>query len=190
MINLKIIDIQNNAMVLDFTTMTGDKKENEENKEEAGVKVNNQRLNTPTLKKMALINDGSQALKEEIQESYLRVKAAKHGMRLRDLVPSHGIQFYLPNKLNYIKPKDYQRIQMQPSTTKNKDFDEKDSNTFLTSLNQSQMIKNSSNAQGKESLDKSINNNLNKSVNLSINKGHHKSKSFNISTNNLPATTK
>lgn len=32
---------------------------------------------------MALINDGSQALKDEIQESYLRVKAAKHGVQLR-----------------------------------------------------------------------------------------------------------
>lgn len=190
MINLKIISIQSNALVLDFTTMTGDKKENEDNKEEAGIKVNNQRLNTPKLKKMALINDGSQALKEEIQESYLRVKAAKHGMRLKDLVPSHGIQFYLPNKLMYIKPKDYQKQQIQPSSTKNRDVEEKESNTFLTSLNHSQIVKNSTMAQAKESVEKFSNNNLNKSVNLSISKGHQKSKSFNISTNNLPATTK
>lgn len=190
MINLKIISIQSNALVLDFTTMTGDKKENEDSKEEAGIKVNNQRLNTPKLKKMALINDGSQALKEEIQESYLRVKAAKHGMRLKDLVPSHGIQFYLPNKLMYIKPKDYQKQQIQPSSTKNRDVEEKESNTFLTSLNHSQIVKNSTMAQAKESVEKFSNNNLNKSVNLSISKGHQKSKSFNISTNNLPATTK
>jgi hypothetical protein len=69
---------------------------------------------------MALINDGSQVLKEEIHESYLRVKAAKHGMRLEDLVPDHGIEFYLPNKLNYVKPKEYQKLPSQktPSTSK------------------------------------------------------------------------
>lgn len=78
--------------------MIGEKKPEENVKEVQGERVNNQRLNTPSLKRMALINDGSQALKDEINESYLRVKAAKHGTKLNELVPEHGIKFYLPNK--------------------------------------------------------------------------------------------
>ena len=87
-----------NNLMPDLSAIIGEKKPEEDTKEASEERVNTRRLNTPTLKRLALINDGSQALKNEINESYLRVKAAKHGMRLSELVPDHGISFYLPNK--------------------------------------------------------------------------------------------
>lgn len=135
------------------------------------------------MKRLALINDGSQALKDEIQESYLRVKAARHGMKLRDLVPNHGMRFYLPNKISYVKPKEYQKVNttltsMSPNssmlkhskTTKNRDRLENPSNTFLTSLNQSQAFDTSNNKlnTGPKSIERSFNQKINNSFNLFV----------------------
>jgi len=108
-------------MMPDLTSIIGDKKVQEESEKEAtGPKFNTQRLNTPTLKRMALVNDGRQALKDEINESYLRVKAAKHGMKLEDLVPNHGIEFYMPQKIDYIKPKERHKVLLTKSTLTSK----------------------------------------------------------------------
>lgn len=145
-----------------------------EPKEQQNITVNNQRLNTPSLKRLALINDGSQALKDEIHESYLRVKAAKHGMKLKDLVPNHdNFSFYLPNKLNYVRPKEYQKIGTslassttptikQSRTTKHRDNEDRDTNTFLTSVNQSNPMTNSKSKM----VDRSFNQKLNSSINM------------------------
>ena len=65
----------------------------EENEEKP---FKNHRLNTPSLKRIALVNDGTTILKQEITESFLRVKAAKHGARLREIMPAHERDFYLP----------------------------------------------------------------------------------------------
>lgn len=139
---------------------------------------------------MALINDGSQALKEEIQESYLRVKAAKHGMKLEDLVPKHDIQFYLPNKLNYVKPKDYQKASHKyAQSTKHGGEDTKISNTFLTSLNHSQVI--TRDAQGIKSVERSMQATKKPQNLLNISHaGHQKTKSVNFTSPKLPGTTK
>jgi hypothetical protein len=117
----------------DLTSMLGDKKKVKDVQKEPGTIVNTNRLNTPKLRRMALINDGSQALKDEINESYLRVKAAKHGMRLSDVIPDHGLKFYLPNKHNYIKPKEYQKVPdyRDASFTRYDDKEEGLSNTFI-----------------------------------------------------------
>ena len=64
----------------------------------------NTRLNTPSMKRLALINDGNAMLKQEIAESFLRVKAAKHGSRLAEIMPSHKLEFYAPEKTRYFKP--------------------------------------------------------------------------------------
>ena len=61
-------------------------------------------LNTPSLKRLALVNDGNAMLKQEIAESFLRVKAAKHGSRLAEIMPSHKLEFYAPEKTRYFKP--------------------------------------------------------------------------------------
>ena len=37
-------------------------------------------------------------LKDEISESSLRLKAAKYGLPLRDIVPEYDNTFYLPQK--------------------------------------------------------------------------------------------
>jgi len=39
--------------------------------------------------KMAIISDSSDMLKQEIEESVLRLKAAKHGVKLSSIVPHH-----------------------------------------------------------------------------------------------------
>jgi hypothetical protein len=58
----------------------------------------NEKLNTPSMKRLAQVTDGSTALKDEITESMLRMKAAKHGSRVKKLVPDHPIDFYLPER--------------------------------------------------------------------------------------------
>jgi len=40
-------------------------------------------------------------LKEEIDESLLRLKAAKFGHALEDIMPQYSNAFYLPDKSNY-----------------------------------------------------------------------------------------
>lgn len=122
----------------DLSAMIGEKKAEEEVKETSGERVNIQRLNTPTLR-MALAYDSSQALKDEINESYMRVKAAKHGVKLTEIVPEHDINFYLPNKLNYIKPKEYQKVKQREQVSSKHSSHRENSNTFLTSLNRSQV---------------------------------------------------
>lgn len=181
-----------NNLMPDLSSMIGEKKKEEDVKKKPGINVNTYRLNTPKLKRMALINDGSQALKDEINESYLRVKAAKHGMRLSDVIPNHGIKFYLPNKLNYIRPKEYQKVaDYNTKTTNHEDHDSGVSNTFITgiaTLNQSRIL---SNKLGLNSTKHSTNNNLNKSALLRPSQpSHFKSKSMNISKMMVPSTTK
>ena len=68
--------------------------------------LHNTRLNTPTLKRLSMVNDGNSILKQEIAESFLRVKAAKHGSRLAEIMPSHKIDFFAPEKIRYFKPPD------------------------------------------------------------------------------------
>lgn len=181
-----------NNLMPDLSSMIGEKKKEEDVKKKPGINVNTYRLNTPKLKRMALINDGSQALKDEINESYLRVKAAKHGMKLSDVIPNHGIKFYLPNKLNYIRPKEYQKVaDYNTKSTNHEDYDEGGSNTFITGvaqLNQSRAI---SNKLGLRSTERSLKDNLNKSALLNANQpGHSKTKSMNISRIIAPSTTK
>ena len=46
--------------------------------------------------------DAREVLQEEINESVLRLKQAKFGHRLEDIVPSHKDSFYLPDKSIYV----------------------------------------------------------------------------------------
>jgi hypothetical protein len=46
-------------------------------------------------------------LKDEISESSLRLKAAKYGLPLRDIVPEYDNTFYLPQKDQFILKKPY-----------------------------------------------------------------------------------
>ena len=180
-------------MMPDLTSIIGDKKVQEESEKEAtGPKFNTQRLNTPTLKRMALVNDGRQALKDEINESYLRVKAAKHGMKLEDLVPNHGIEFYMPQKIDYIKPKERHKVLLTKSTltSKNTLTRGKETNTFITSLNHSQVVTKSK-QHAMSPIERSVQHKLNQS---SVVTGHHpgrqKNKSMNYTAAHVPATTK
>ncbi len=45
--------------------------------------------------------DASVMLKDEIQESSLRLKAAKYGHRLDEIAPAYDHSFYLPDKTLY-----------------------------------------------------------------------------------------
>ena len=49
-------------------------------------RMNNNRLNTPGFQQHTTIRDGSEALKSEINESLRRVKKAKYGHRISDIV--------------------------------------------------------------------------------------------------------
>lgn len=63
---------------------------------------NNQRLLTPRMRKLMNNKDARELLQEEINESVLRLKQAKFGHRLVDIVPDHANSFYLPDKQNYL----------------------------------------------------------------------------------------
>jgi len=53
---------------------------------------------TPALKKLMNQKDANLVLKEEIAESSLRLKAAKYGHRLEEIVPKYNQSFYLPDR--------------------------------------------------------------------------------------------
>lgn len=86
------------------------KKGGEEDGEEGGEgedkgeyeQFNNQRLLTPRMRKLMNNKDARELLQEEINESVLRLKQAKFGHKLVDIVPDHANSFYLPNKENYL----------------------------------------------------------------------------------------
>jgi hypothetical protein len=56
---------------------------------------------TPRMRKLVQHKDARVMLQEEVNESALRLKKAKFGHSLIDIVPDHKHQFYLPNKQNY-----------------------------------------------------------------------------------------
>ena len=53
------------------------------------------------MKKLMLTKDANTLLKEEIYESSLRLKAAKHGHMIQEIAPSYNQSFYLPDKNKY-----------------------------------------------------------------------------------------
>ena len=55
------------------------------------------------MKKIMTKRDANQALKEEINNSSLRLKAAKYGHKLEEIVPSYNNTFYLPDKTQYFE---------------------------------------------------------------------------------------
>ena len=54
------------------------------------------------MRKLMNNKDAREVLQEEINESVLRLKQAKFGHSLVDIVPDHENSFYLPNKQNYM----------------------------------------------------------------------------------------
>ena len=58
----------------------------------------NQRLYSPSIKKLIARKDAALMLKDEIGESSLRLKAAKYGSSISRIVPVHDNTFYLPDK--------------------------------------------------------------------------------------------
>ena len=68
-------------------------------------KFSNKRLMTPRMRKMTQKSDARDLLQDEVNESILRLKKAKFGHRLDEIVPDHPNKFYLPDKANYF-PKD------------------------------------------------------------------------------------
>ena len=58
--------------------------------------------------------DAREVLQEEINESSLRLKQAKFGHKLTDIVPDHSNNYYLPDKSTYF-PKDKKSMSLQSS---------------------------------------------------------------------------
>jgi len=54
------------------------------------------------MKKLMQNKDAREVLQEEIEESCLRLKQAKFGHKLVDIVPNHENRFYLPDKTKYL----------------------------------------------------------------------------------------
>lgn len=57
------------------------------------------------MKKLMNNKDARELLQEEIEESSLRLKKAKFGHKLVDIVPDHQNNFYLPDKRLYVPEK-------------------------------------------------------------------------------------
>ena len=62
--------------------------------------------------------DAREVLQEEINESSLRLKQAKFGHKLTDIVPDHSNNYYLPDKSTYF-PKDKKSMSLQSSNANN-----------------------------------------------------------------------
>ena len=65
----------------------------------------NQRLGTPRMKKLINKKDGSHMLKDQINESMLRVNAAKFGHSIEEIAPQYTNSYYLPDKSQYAPEK-------------------------------------------------------------------------------------
>ena len=65
------------------------------------VNYSNQRLIDAGLRRLMNTKDANVILKDEIAESQLRLKAAKHGHKLNEIVPAYHQSFYLPDKTLY-----------------------------------------------------------------------------------------
>ena len=61
----------------------------------------NERLMTPKIRRIMNQKDAKCMLREEIEESLLRLKAAKFGHALDDIMPQYSNAFYLPDKSDY-----------------------------------------------------------------------------------------
>ena len=59
-------------------------------------KTDNNRLYSPKLLAAAQKKEGGVMLSSEIEESVLRLKAAKHGHFIEEITPEHEMTFYLP----------------------------------------------------------------------------------------------
>jgi hypothetical protein len=57
---------------------------------------------TPKMRKLSTKKDAAVMLKEEIGESLLRLKAAKFGRAIEDLMPQYPNSYYLPTKAEYL----------------------------------------------------------------------------------------
>ena len=54
------------------------------------------------MRKLMNNKDAREVLQEEINESVLRLKQAKFGHSLQEIVPNHENAYYLPDKNKYI----------------------------------------------------------------------------------------
>ena len=64
---------------------------------------------TPRMKKISNKKDAAGMLKDEIQESLLRLKAAKFGHSIEEIAPQYKNSYYLPDKSNYAPAKEYDK---------------------------------------------------------------------------------
>lgn len=86
-----------------------DSDSEEEQSQFKDEKFSNHRLLTPRLRQLMANKDARVMLHEEVQESALRLKKAKFGHKLSEIVPDHQRQFYLPDKSRYL-PKERQNL--------------------------------------------------------------------------------
>ncbi len=65
--------------------------------------MTNNRLHTPGLQRIQQVGneDGIKVLRQEIDDSMRRVRAAKRGQAIHEVSPEHGTRFYLPNHKEY-----------------------------------------------------------------------------------------
>lgn len=69
------------------------------------VDFNNKRLNTPGLQRYHKNSkDCYDVLKEQINQSNLRIKAVKFGNSVWHVAPEHSYEYYVPFKDRYVDP--------------------------------------------------------------------------------------
>lgn len=88
-----------------------------ENAEQHVNRYQNQRLYSASLKKMMQKKDASIMLKDEIGESALRLKAAKFGHAISEIVPEYDNTFYLPEKDKFKVPQSMNHRNRPVATT-------------------------------------------------------------------------
>ncbi|CDW76898.1 UNKNOWN [Stylonychia lemnae] len=107
---------QSGAGVVNISSKIGNDIGHNDNKDPKYFKGMNNRILSPSLKRLIMTEtDGNYILKQEIQDSMKRVKAAKKGFGLYAISPRHDPSFFLPNKKDYFTAKNSPLAIRKPS---------------------------------------------------------------------------
>ena len=85
--------------------------------------VDNKKLKTPYFVLISNVKDGSNILREQINQSAERMKAARHGHSIESIYREYDHSFYLPDKNSYITKTEAKIRRMDSGSSANTSFD-------------------------------------------------------------------
>ena len=97
--------------------------------------VDNKKLRTPYFRLISKVKDGSNILKEQINQSVDRMKAARNGHSIENIFKDYDYSFYLPEKWSYITKNEAKIRRIDSGSSINTSFEVRNkSKIFQTEL--------------------------------------------------------